>query len=57
MNIKRTFTPLDFMKYSKYHLSYSKIESIIKKILSSENSPRKMTNKDDYKNNSLIFFK
>ena len=57
MNFKRTFTPLDFMKYSKNHLSYSKIESIPKKILSSENSPRKMTNKDDYKNNSLIFFK
>lgn len=57
MNFKRTFTPLDFMKYSKNHLSYSKIESIIKKILSSENSPRKMTNKVDYKNNSLIFIK
>ena len=57
MNFKRTFTPLDFMKYSKNHLSYSKIESIPKKILSSENSPRKMTNKVDYKNNSLIFIK
>ena len=57
MNFKRTFTPLDFMKYSKNHLSYSKLESIPKKILSSENSPRKMTNKVDYKNNSLIFIK
>ena len=57
MNFKRTFTPLDFMKYSKNHLSYSKLESIPKKIISSENSPRKMTNKVDYKNNSLIFIK
>jgi hypothetical protein len=57
MNFKRIFTPLDFMKYSKNHLSYSKIESNPKKILSSENSPRKITNIDDYKNNSLILLK
>ena len=57
MDFSRTFTPLNFSNFSrKQFLSYSIIESLPKRIISNENSPRKINNKITNKNSAGNYF-
>ena len=53
MDFQRTFTPQDFRKISKNHLSYSIIETTPKLIISNSNSPRKDIKRNTNKSNSI----
>ena len=57
MDFSRTFTPLNFSNFSKKQfLSYSIIETLPKRIISNENSPRKINNKITNKNSAGNYF-
>ena len=53
MDFQRTFTPQDFRKITKSHLSHSIIETIPKIIISNSNSPRKDIKRNTNKSNSI----
>ena len=53
MDFQRTFTPQDFRKINKSHLSHSIIETIPKIIISNSNSPRKDIKRNTNKSNSI----
>ena len=57
MDFSRTFTPMDFKNFSRNPISNSIIGALPKRIMSNENSPRKIINRITNKNITGNYFK